>query len=159
MEREWGVVPREVLAAEDGIDFLHGIIEGRHPAPPMARLMGMELAEVEPGRAVFAGTPRFDHANPIGSIHAGFAATLLDSAVACAVHSLLKAGQGYTTLEIKLNLVRALTEKTGPVLAEGRIVHCGRQVATAEGDLRDEAGRLYAHAVTTCLIFPIGAAG
>lgn len=155
MEREWGVVPRDVLAQEDGMDFLRGIMEGRHPAPPMARLMNMELAEVEPGRAVFTGSPRFDHANPIGSIHAGFAATLLDSAVACAVHSLLKAGQGYTTLEIKLNLVRALNQDTGPVRAEGRILHLGRQTATAEGDLRDEAGRLYAHAVTTCLIFPI----
>lgn len=155
MERNWGVVPRELLAAEDGMDFLRGIIEGRHPAPPMARLMGMDLAEVEPGRAVFTGTPRFDHANPIGSIHAGFAATLLDSAVACAVHSLLKAGQGYTTVEIKLNLVRPVMQDTGPVRAEGRILHKGRQIATAEGDLRDEAGRLYAHAVTTCLIFPI----
>lgn len=155
MERQWGVVPRETLGAEDGIDFLRGIMEGRHPSPPIARLMGMELAEVEPGRAVFTGTPRFDHANPIGSIHAGFAATLLDSAVACAVHSLLKAGQGYTTVELKINLVRAIMENTGPVRAEGRVLHLGRQIGTAEGQLRDEQGRLYAHATTTCLIFPI----
>jgi uncharacterized protein (TIGR00369 family) len=92
--------------------------------------------------------------NPIGTAHAGFAATLLDSAVACAVHSTLAKGETYTTLELKLNLVRAVTDKIGIVRAEGRIIHRGRTVATAEGGLRDKEGRLYAHATTTCMIFP-----
>ena len=92
-------------------------------------------------------------------MHAGFTATLLDSAVACAVHSTLAKGETYTTLEIKLNLVRALTSKTGTVRAEGRVIHRGRTVATAEGELRDKDGRLYAHATTTCMIFPAGARG
>src|SRR5262249_43080356 len=126
---------------------------------PITETLGFTLVEVEHGRAVFEGEPQFRHYNPIGTVHAGFAATLLDSAVACAVHSTLAKGEAYTTLEIKLNLVRALTSKTGAVRGEGRVLHRGRTVATAEGDLRDREGRLYAHATTTCMIFPAGARG
>src|SRR5215210_8301422 len=92
--------------------------------------------------------------NPIGTVHAGFAATLLDSAMACAVHSTLKRGDSYTTLEFKINLVRALTAETSEVRAEGRLLHRGRTVATSEADLKDAAGKVYAHATTTCIIFP-----
>jgi uncharacterized protein (TIGR00369 family) len=106
------------------------------------------------GRAVFEGVPRYEHYNPIGTVHGGFAATLLDSALACAIFSTMRAGEAWTTLELKLNLVRALTEATGPVRAEGRVIHRGRTVATSEGDLKDAEGRLYAHATTTCMIFP-----
>jgi len=151
---KFGVVPHEVLLSYDGLGFLKALIAGELPAPPIAQTLGFTLAEAEPGRAVFRGTPEFRHYNPIGTVHAGFAATLLDSAVACAVHTTLAKGEGYTTLEFKLNLVRPLTEETGPISAEGRLVHRGRTVATAEGYLKDGAGKLYAHATTTCAIFP-----
>jgi uncharacterized protein (TIGR00369 family) len=106
------------------------------------------------GRAVFEGTPEFRHYNPTGSVHGGWYATLLDSAVACAVISTLTKNESSTTLELKLNLVRPLTKDTGPVRAEGRVIHRGRSVATSEGELKDRAGKLYAHATTTCMIFP-----
>ncbi len=153
----FGVVSPDVLLAQDGLSFLRALIAGELPAPPIAETLGFTLTEAEPGRAAFRGTPEFRHYNPIGTVHAGFAATLLDSAVACAVHTTLAKGEAYTTLELKLNLVRPLTEKTGPVTAEGRLVHRGRTVATAEGYLKDGAGKLYAHATTTCVIFPVRA--
>jgi uncharacterized protein (TIGR00369 family) len=103
---------------------------------------------------VFEGEPQSRHYNPIGSVHGGFAMTLLDSALGCAVHSMLGKGETYTTLEIKVNLVRPLTKDTGLVSAEGRILHRGRSVGTAEGDIKDAGGKLYAHATTTCMIFP-----
>jgi uncharacterized protein (TIGR00369 family) len=148
-----GVVAPDVLLARDGLSFLRALIAGDLPAPPIAETLGFTLTEAKPGRAVFRGTPEFRHYNPIGTVHAGFAATLLDSAVACAVHTTLAKGEAYTTLEFKLNLVRPLTEKTGPVTAEGRLVHRGRTMATAEGYLKESAGKLYAHATTTCAIF------
>ena len=151
----FGVVPPEVLRAYDGLSFLKALIAGELPAPPIQQTLGFTLAEAEPGRAVFRGTPEFRHYNPIGTVHAGFAATLLDSAVACAVHTTLAEGEAYTTLELKLNLVRPITDKTGPLSAEGRVVHRGRTMATAEGYLKDGAGKLYAHASTTCMIFPV----
>jgi uncharacterized protein (TIGR00369 family) len=150
----YGVVILEELTSHNGIDFLQGIIEGRQPHPPMCKTIGFHLVEVAIGRAVFEGVPRYEHYNPIGTVHGGFAATLLDSALACAIFSTMQAGEAWTTLELKLNLVRALTEDTGPVRAEGRIIYRGRTVATSEGDLKDAQGRLYAHATTTCMIFP-----
>lgn len=150
----YGVVSAETLLAHDGLDFLRGILEGRLPAPPMAETLGFRLASAAHGRVTFEGEPQFRHYNPMGTVHAGLAATLLDSALGCAVHSTLKAGEAYTTLEIKVNLVRPLTGETGPVVAEGRIIHRGRTVATADGDLKDRQGRIYAHATTTCMIFP-----
>ena len=117
-------------------------------------MLGFHLTEAEQGRAVFEGVPEFRHYNPIGTVHGGFAATLLDSALGCAIFSTLAKGEAWTTLELKFNLVRPLTKETGPVRAEGRIVHRGRTVATSEGGLKDRAGKLYAHATTTCMIFP-----
>ena len=149
-----GVVPPETLLGEDGLSFLQGIIDGRWPAPPIAATLGFTLVSVSEGKALFRGTPEFRHYNPIGVVHGGYAATLLDSAVGCAVHTTLKKGEGYTTLELKINMVRAISQNTGPVEAEGLILHRGRSVATAEGYLRDQSGRLYAHATTTCMIFP-----
>jgi uncharacterized protein (TIGR00369 family) len=116
--------------------------------------MGFHLTEVDKGRAVFEGVPEFHHYNPIGTVHGGFAATLLDSALGCAIFSTIEKGDAWTTLELKFNLVRPLSKDTGPVRAEGRVVHRGRTVATSEGDLKDRAGKLYAHATTTCMIFP-----
>lgn len=152
----------EVLRSLSGLEFLRRIADGRFPGPPIAVLMGFRPVEVESGRAVFAGTPDARLYNPIGSVHGGFAATLLDSCMACAVHSKLKAGQGYTTVELKVNFVRQITADTGEVRAEGRVLHVGRQIASAEGRLTDARGRLLAHATTTCLVFslpPAGAAG
>lgn len=149
-----GVVSPQVLLSEDGLSFLQGIVDGRIPAPPISETLGFWLAAVSDGRAVFESVPEFRHYNPIGVVHGGYAATLLDSALGCAIHTTLKKGEGYTTLELKVNLVRAITQDTGRIEAEGRIIHRGRTVATAEGHLRDEAGRLYAHASTTCMIFP-----
>jgi uncharacterized protein (TIGR00369 family) len=152
--KSYGVVTPEVLKSYDGLGFLKAIIDGTVPNPPISELMGFHLTEVEQGRAVFEGLPEFHHYNPIGTVHGGFAATLLDSALGCAIFSTIEKGDGWTTLELKFNLVRPLTKDTGPVRAEGRVVHRGRTVATSEGDLKDRAGTLYAHATTTCMIFP-----
>jgi uncharacterized protein (TIGR00369 family) len=114
-----------------------------------------DLAEVEHGRAVFEGTPRLEHYNPLGTVHGGYAATLLDSCMGCAVHTTLPKGIGYTTLEFKISLVRPITADTGLVRAEGKVVSGGRRVATSEGRLTDSRGRLLAHATTTCLVFEV----
>ena len=135
-----------------GIEALRAVASGALPPAPIAVLMGMGIAEVEEGRVVFTVEPAEYHYNPIGVVHGGLAATLLDSAMGCAVHSLLPAGTGYTTLEFKVNLVRALTIDTGEVRAEGNVLHMGGRVATAEGKIVDRSGKLYAHATTTCII-------
>ena len=135
-----------------GIEFLRAIRDRKLPAPPIARLLGFDLVEVEPGHAVFEVTPGEQHYNPIGVVHGGLAMTLLDSAMGCSVQSKMPAGGGYTTLEAKTNLVRAITGETGRLRAIGKLVHLGKRVATAEGRLEDTAGKLYAHATTTCLI-------
>jgi uncharacterized protein (TIGR00369 family) len=148
-----GVTPREVLASMSGLEFFAAISAGKLPSPAIGQLMDFAPIEIESGRIVFQGTPGPEHYNPIGSIHGGYVATLLDSCVGCAIHTMLPAGRGYTTLELKVNYIRGLTHKTGPVRAEGRVVHVGGQVGVAEGRLTDAAGRLYATATTTCLIF------
>ncbi|MGH6727787.1 MAG: PaaI family thioesterase [Pseudolabrys sp.] len=152
--KTYGVVGPEVITDLGGLEFLKGMIAGTQPNPPISELLGFHLVEVEAGRAVFEGLPEFRHYNPIGTVHGGFTGTLLDSALGCAVFSTLAKGEAWTTLELKLNLVRPLTKDTGPVRAEGRLIHRGRTVATSEGDLKDRAGKLYAHATTTCMIFP-----
>lgn len=155
-EEPWvGVAPVETLNEMSGLDFLRAIVEGRLPRPPISRALRFHITEVEEGRVVFTGEPHFDFYNPIGSVHGGYAATLLDSCMACAVQTTQPAGRGYTTVEIKINFVRPLTETTGEVLAEGRVIHVGRTLATAEGRLTDRAGRLYAHGTTTCAILAV----
>jgi uncharacterized protein (TIGR00369 family) len=155
--QKYGLVPAETFASMSGLELLQGMIAGRFPGPPIMQLIGFRLAEVDSGRAVFEGTPSLAHYNPLGTVHGGYAATLLDSCMGCAVHTTLPKGVGYTTLEFKVNLVRALTADTGPVRAEGKIVNGGRRVATAEGRLTDAQGRLLAHATTTCLVFELQA--
>ena len=154
-DREFGVAPPETLKAMSGLEFLQALMEGHLPAPPITRTLGFALTEVSEGRALFRGRPSFEHYNPIGSVHGGWAATLLDSCMACAVQSTLPQGSGYTTLEFKINLVRGMTDKTGPVEAEGTIVQSGRRVGVAEGRLTDGSGRLLAFGTTTCLIFQL----
>ena len=135
-----------------GLEFLRAIRDGRLPAPPMAELLGFQLVEVEPGHAVFEVVPGERHYNPIGVVHGGLAMTLLDSAMGCAVQTHMPAGAGYTTLEAKTNLVRAITGDTGKLRAIGKTLHVGKRMATAEGRLEDAAGKLYAHATTTCIV-------
>ena len=136
-----------------GLDYLRAIAEGRVPPPPIAVLLGMGIAEVQPGRVTFSLEVGEHLYNPIGSVHGGVFCTLLDSAMACAVHSTLDRGQAYTTLELKVNLVRALTVGTPSVLATGQVISAGRRVATASGQITGPDGTLYAHATTTCLVF------
>jgi uncharacterized protein (TIGR00369 family) len=149
-----GVVPAETLQSYKGLDFLQAMVDGKVPQPPMCGTLGFRLAEVADGFAAFEGLPEFRHYNPIGTVHGGFAATLLDSALGCAIFSTMAKGETWTTLELKFNLVRPIFKDTGPVRAEGRIIHRGRTVATSEGTLKDRAGKLYAHATTTCMVFP-----
>ena len=136
-----------------GLEYLQKIVAGELPAPPMGALMNFRIVELDAGRATFAAQPAEYHYNPNGSVHGGLAATLLDSAMGCAVHSVLPAGVGYTTLEIKVNYLRPMTRDTGQVRCEANTIHVGRSTATAEGRIVDEDGKLYAHATTTCIIF------
>jgi uncharacterized protein (TIGR00369 family) len=136
-----------------GLEVLRAIAAGELPGAPIAELLGFEPVEAEEGRMVFAAVPEERHYNPIGTVHGGLAATLLDSAMGCAVHSTLPAGVGYTTLELKVNFVRPITTETGRILCEGTVVHRGGRVATADGRVFAEAdGALLAHGTTTCLI-------
>lgn len=147
-------IPLETLKTLAGIDVIRGMLEGRLPAPPIAHTLGFALTEAEAGRVTFSCQPTGAHYNPLGSVHGGLYGTLLDSCMGCAVHTMLPAGTGYTTLEYGVHLVRAMTDKTGPVRAEGKVVHIGKRMATAEGRLIDANGTLYAHGTTTCLVFP-----
>jgi uncharacterized protein (TIGR00369 family) len=136
-----------------GIEYLRGIADGTFPPPPIARLFGFSIAEVEPGRAIFALEPEEWMCNPLGSVHGGVAATLLDSCMGCAIHSTLDAGVGFTTTDLQVRYIRAMTPGSGRVLAEGHVVHAGRRTATAEGRMFREAdGKLIAHASTGCAI-------
>ena len=148
-----GVARPEQVEGLSGMQVFEAMMAGRLPAPPIGQTLDFELVQVEPGMAVFQGRPGPAHYNPMGTVHGGWFATLLDSAVGCAVHSTLPAGKAYTTLVLKINIVRALTERVPLVRAEGRVVHGGSQVATAEGRLVGPDGKLYAHASTTCLVF------
>jgi uncharacterized protein (TIGR00369 family) len=150
-----GVSSIDTLRAHSGLDLLRGIIEGRVPRPPISDVLNFYLIEVERGRAVFQGNPKPAYFNPIGTIHGGWTATMLDSCMACAVHTTVPAGQGYTTVEFKLNLVRPVLPDSGPLRAEGKLINGGRTIATSEGRLVDASGKLYAHGTETCLIFPL----
>jgi uncharacterized protein (TIGR00369 family) len=147
-----GVSPVETIRSMSGLDFLRRIADGTLPHPPIADVLAFYLTEVSKGHAVFMGEPKHEFYNPIGSIHGGWASTLLDSCMSCAVQTSLPVGQGYTTLEFKVHLVRAISSETGPVRAEGRLVNAGRTIGTAEGRIVGSDGKLYAHGTTTCLI-------
>lgn len=142
-----------------GLEVLQAIFAGELPPPPIGETLDFLPIHMAPGLAVFQGRPLRRHYNPLGTVHGGWFATLLDSAVGCAVHTMLPAGRSYTTLELKINLVRALTEATPLVRAEGRIINAGRQVSTAEGRIVGPDGKLYAHATTTCLVLDPASAG
>lgn len=125
------------------------------PHAPISELVGMDLVGLGEGWATFALDPAERHYNPLGTVHGGIAATLLDSAMGVAVHTTLNEGQTYTTLELKVNFVRAITEATGRVVASGSVIHRGGRIATAEARLTDEDGRLLAHGTSTCLVMSV----
>ncbi|HSV77717.1 MAG TPA: PaaI family thioesterase [Ramlibacter sp.] len=150
-----GVARPEQVVGRTGLELLQAMLRGELPYPPMARTLDFSLLEVEAGRAIFQGTPGPAHLNPMGSVHGGWYATLLDSALGCAVHSLMPAGRAYTTAELGVNLVRAIAPGVQRVRAEGKVLHAGRQLATAEAKLYGPDGTLYAHATTTCLVFEV----
>ncbi len=152
-----GTIPLDQARSRPGLDLLRDMIDGNLPAAAMAQALDFLLVHAAPGEAVFQGRPGARFLNPMGGLHGGWYATLLDSAVGCAVHTTLPPGRGYATLELKLNLVRAIGPEVALVRAEGRTIHVGRQVATADGRLVGPDGKLYAHASTTCLIFDLPA--
>ena len=139
-------------AAMSGLDYLQAIADGELPPPPIAVLLRFAPVEFEPGRAVFEGEPGEEHYNPIGVVHGGYAATLIDSALGSAVHTTLEAGQRYTTQTLETKFVRPITRETGKVRVEAQVLHRGRRQATAEARVYDEAGKLVAHGTGTCLI-------
>ncbi|CAO3436249.1 PaaI family thioesterase [Azospirillum doebereinerae] len=142
-----------------GLDYLQKLCSGAIPPPPIFASLDFRLAEVSAGKAVYVFTPSEIHYNTIGTVHGGVASTLLDSAMGSAVHSMQPLGMGHATVELKVNLVRAITMKTGPMRCEGQVLHLGRRMATAEGRLVDGAGKLYAHGSTTLLLFPAASEG
>lgn len=143
------------FAAQSGLDALRAMIASGESVAPIMKTMNCALVEVDQGRAVFALTPAEYHYNPVGVVHGGVAATLLDSAMGISIQSSLPAGTTFTTLEMKVTYIRAMTLTTGPVRAEGTLVHLGRRMAVAEGRITDSAGKLYATASTTCLIIDV----
>ena len=136
-----------------GLEYMRQLLTGEREPSGMARLMNMRLVEVEEGRAVFAVEPDERHYNGLGIAHGGLAATLLDSALGCAINTVMPAGRVFTTLEMKINYVRPMRRETGEVRCEARVLHAGSRVATAEGSILDAAGKLYAHGTATCMLF------
>jgi len=149
-----GVARADQVGGKTGLEVMQAMLSGDIPYPPIAKTLDFTVIEVSEGRAVFQGTPGPTHLNPMGTIHGGWYATLLDSALGCAVHTMMPVGKGYTTAELSVNLVRAINPAKAPrVRAEGKVIHCGRQLATAEARLYGPDGTLYAHGTTTCLVF------
>ena len=152
---EFGVTPTHVMASMTGLDFVRAIFANMLPTPPIMQTVEPFDCTAEPGLVVLHSIPGIRHYNPIGSVHGGYFATLLDSAMGLVVHSMLPAGTGYTTLEFKISFIKGMTKDTGPVRTEGRTMNVGRRAATAEARITDSKGRLLAHATTTCLVFEI----
>jgi uncharacterized protein (TIGR00369 family) len=148
-----GVSRPDQVRDKSGMQVMQAMLRGELPYPPIMKTLDFFLIDASEGRAVFQGTPGPAHLNPMGTIHGGWYATLLDSALGCAVHTMMPPGRAYTTAELGVNLVRAIGDKAPRVRAEGKVIHCGRQLATAEARLFGPDGTLYAHATTTCLVF------
>lgn len=142
----------ERAAGLSGLQAMRKMAAGELPQPPIGATLGFDLIEVEPGRAVFAGEPAEFHYNPIGTVHAGLAATLLDSAMGCAFVTTIDSGTRWTTLELKASFTRPITAGTGRIRCVGTVVHAGRRVATTEGRVEDAGGKLLAHGTGTILV-------
>jgi uncharacterized protein (TIGR00369 family) len=153
-EPQYGLCTPDQIAGLSGIEMLRGMIAGRLPGPAISQTLGFRLTEVAPGRALFEGEPGPHLLNPLGSVHGGWALTLIDSACGCALHTELDAGVGYTTVETKVNFTRAIAPDAGTVRCEGIVVHRGRQIATAEARLTGADGKLLAHGTSTLIILP-----
>ena len=153
----FGVTDFKAATSMSGLEFLHAMISGKFPAPPICEVLDFLLVEAEHGRVVFEGIPSDRFRNPLGTVHGGWMSTLLDSALGCAVHSTLKAGQGYTTVDLAVSFVRAVHQSTGKMRCEAKVIHVGGRIATSEARLVDAEGKLYAHGTTTCLVMPIPA--
>ncbi|HEY1146893.1 MAG TPA: PaaI family thioesterase [Allosphingosinicella sp.] len=151
-ERRYGVASAEEMSGMSGREMLQAMIEGRLPAPPMSHTLGFRLVEVGDGLAVFEGEPSADLLNPLGTVHGGWALTLIDSAAGCAAHTRLPAGVGYTTVETKVNMTRAIAADTGTIRAEGRVVAEGRRIVTTEARMLDGKGRILAHGTSTIMV-------
>ena len=154
-EKGVATLTREEMASLSGMEIFSKMIAGELPPAPISRPMNMTLVEAQKGRVIFKATPLFDHYNPSGTVHGGWVGTLLDSAMGCSVHTMLQAGQAYSTVEYKVNLVRPLFVDSGEVICEGKIVHFGRTIATSEGTLKTAQGKLIAHGTETCAVFPL----
>ena len=150
-----GTVPHEDLAKYAGLELLQRLVDGKNPAPPIAGLLNFTLLEVGEGRAVFVGLPSERHLNPLGGVHGGWTAAIMDSALACCVQTTLQKGEAYTTAEFKVNLTRPIMPGMGEVVCEGRVVHKGRTLAVSEASLKDKNGKLLAFGTETCSIFPL----
>lgn len=150
-----GVTPIEIIRSLSGLEYLTGIMKGDYPGPSIAGILQFKLCEVSKGVAVFTGLPDENHLNPMGTVHGGYAATLLDSALACAVQTLCPVGYASTSVELKVNFVRPITTRTGRLYSRGEVIHPGRQLATSEARLTDENGKLYAHGTQTCSLFKL----
>jgi uncharacterized protein (TIGR00369 family) len=151
--KTYGTVSADLQKEMSGLEFVQGLADGTLPLNTIARTLGYDVSEVVSGRVVVTAEPSDIHLNPAGTVHGGFAATLLDTCMGLAVHSTLEKGFGSTTLEFKISLVRPITPETGEIRAEGVVLNRGRRVGTAEGRITDGKGRLLAHGTTTCLIF------
>ncbi len=151
-----GTLPLADAQHLTGLQMLQKMIDQEYPAPPIAATMSFTLTEVSEGRAVFRGVPNGNHLNPLGSVHGGWAATIMDSALGCAVHATMGLGEGYTTVEFKVNLTRPIRPDSGELVCEGRVVHRGKTIAVSEATLKDKDGKLLAFGTETCSIFPIG---
>lgn len=149
------VVPTERMASMSGLDFVRKMFAGELPSPPIMENVAPFDCTAEAGVVVLHSVPGFRHYNPIGSVHGGYAAILLDSAMGLCIHSMLPPGTGYTTLEFKISFIRGMSTESGTVRTEGKVLNVGRRAATAEARITDATGRLLAHATTTCLIFEI----
>ena len=150
-----GVARPDQVATRSGLELMQAMLRGELPYAAIAKTLDFTILEVSEGRALFQGTPGPAHLNPMGTVHGGWYATLLDSALGCAVHTMMPPGRGYTTAELGVNLVKGIGPKVQRVRAEGKVIHCGRQLATAEARLFGPDGTLYAHATTTCLVFDL----
>jgi len=136
-----------------GYDFLKAMFEDKVAVPPILQTLNFTISEFNKGNIVFEFTPQEYHYNPIGSVHGGVITTILDSAIGCSLHSILPKNTAYTTLEIKLDFLKKITEKTGVLKTNTKIIHSGKSTAFVESDLIDESGNTYAHAVSTCMVF------
>lgn len=156
---ETGSIPPDIIRRHTGLEIFAMMLDGRLPPPPISRTLNFALTRAGEGEVEFRGVPLRDFYNPSGTIHGGWPAALLNSALGCCVHTRLAAGMAYTTIEFKVNLVRPMFDTTGEVVCTARVIHMGRTIATSEGEIRDAQGKLIAHGTETCAIFPLGSKG